>query len=255
MGLRLGVVAIFAVLAATGCATRGSVKQLQSDLTRLQADLADLRLSQEATARETARAAADVKALDARMLELRASLRESSEEIRRLLARLEAAAEEIGRARGVATAPIPETAPTPVVAPERPSEAEPRADAAVQIYDAALANFRAREHGQAVLDFLDFIARYPRHPLAANAQYWIGEAYYIQRDYRQAITEFRKVLDMAPATPKAADALLKVGLCYSSLRDVTRAKQTWQRVAKEYPTSEAAARAKALLRDQASARR
>ena len=74
-----------------------------------------------------------------------------------------------------------------------------------QAYSAALATFRAREHGQAVLDFLDFIAKYPRHPLVANAQYWIGEAYYVQHDYRQAQAEFQKVLERPPrARPRPA---------------------------------------------------
>src|SRR2546422_7060560 len=39
------------------------------------------------------------------------------------------------------------------------------------------------------------LARYPKHPLAGNAQYWIGEAYYVQHDYPQALVEFQKVLD------------------------------------------------------------
>ena len=46
-----------------------------------------------------------------------------------------------------------------------------------------------------MLDFIDFIAKYPKHPLAANAQYWIGEAYWAQRDYRQALVEFEKVFE------------------------------------------------------------
>ena len=53
---------------------------------------------------------------------------------------------------------------------------------AEQAYAAALNAFRAREHGQAVLDFLDFIAKYPDHALAPSAQYWIGEAYYPRSD-------------------------------------------------------------------------
>src|SRR4029077_3469072 len=88
----------------------------------------------------------------------------------------------------------------PVAAPSR--EPAPRATSPEQAYQAALATFRAREHGQAVLDFLDFIAKYPRHPLVANAQYWIGEAYYVQHDFRQAQTEFQKVLKTAPGSAK-----------------------------------------------------
>jgi hypothetical protein len=56
-----------------------------------------------------------------------------------------------------------------------------------------------------VMDFLDFIATYPRHPLVANAQYWIGEAY-AQRDDRQALAESKKVGQLAPASAKVADA-------------------------------------------------
>src|SRR5206468_6868813 len=116
-----------------------------------------------------------------------------------------------------AAAPIPPPAAAPA---PMPAQAR-RSIAPEQVYNAALQTFRAREHGQAVLDFLDFIAKYPRHPLAANAQYWIGEAYYAQRDYRQALVEFQKVFEYGPA--KAPDALVKMGLCWVKLRDVRRA--------------------------------
>src|SRR5438445_105811 len=105
----------------------------------------------------------------------------------------------------------------------RPRAAQtPPALAPEQVYNTALQTFRSREHGQAVLDFLDFIAKYPRRPLAANAQYWIGEAYYAQRDYRQALVEFQKVFEYGPA--KAPDALVKMGLCWVKLRAVRRAQ-------------------------------
>ena len=51
-------------------------------------------------------------------------------------------------------------------------------------YAGALTTFRAREHGQAVLDFLDFIAKYRRHALAGNAQYRIGEALHVHPGQR-----------------------------------------------------------------------
>jgi tol-pal system protein YbgF len=114
----------------------------------------------------------------------------------------------------------------------------------------ALATYKALEHGQAVLQFLDFLARYPGHPLAINAQYWIGEAYYSQRDYRQALLEFQKVLQMpAPAgNRKPADALLKLGLCYSNLREPESAEKAWQQLLQQHPRSESAAHARSLLR-------
>ena len=141
--------------------------------------------------------------------------------------------------------------PPPTVVPSRPA---PRAGGnPEQEYAAALATYRAREHGQAVIDFIDFIAKYPKHPLAGNAQYWIGEAYWAQRDYRQALVEFEKVFEHGPA--KAPDALLKIGLCYLRLGDTSRAQQAWQRVVNEYPKSDSASMARSLIATHATARR
>jgi tol-pal system protein YbgF len=143
------------------------------------------------------------------------------------------------------------SAPPPAVGPAKPP---PKAAGnPEQEYAAALATFRAREHGQAVLDFIDFIAKYPKHSLAGNAQYWIGEAYWAQRDYRQALVEFEKVFEHGPA--KAPDALLKIGLCHLRLNDVARAQLAWQRVVNEYPKSESATLARSLIATHAAARR
>jgi tol-pal system protein YbgF len=145
----------------------------------------------------------------------------------------------------------PRVSPAPAVVPAKP--AQKAAGNPEQEYAAALATYRAREHGQAVIDFMDFIAKYPKHPLAGNAQYWIGEAYWAQRDYRQALIEFEKVFEHGPA--KAPDALLKIGLCHLRLNDVARAQLAWQRVVNEYPKSESATMARSLIATHASARR
>jgi len=142
----------------------------------------------------------------------------------------------------------PRVPPSPTVAPARPAPKNPE-----QEYAAALATYRAREHGQAVIEFKDFIAQYPKHPLAGNAQYWIGEAYWAQRDYRQALIEFEKVFEHGQA--KAPDALLKIGLCHLRLNDVPRAQQAWQRAVNEYPKSEPATLARSLIATHSSARR
>lgn len=152
---------------------------------------------------------------------------------------------------------VPSESVPPVAAVQPPQPAPPaptasRAGNPEQEYSAALTTFRSREHGQAVLDFIDFIAKHPKHPLAGNAQYWIGEAYWAQRDYRQALVEFEKVSEYGPG--KAPDALVKIGLCHARLRDASRAEQAWQRVIREYPKSEAAGLAQSLLRTNAASR-
>ena len=239
MNRALGVVAVMAVI-ATGCASRGTVKRLASEVSRLRADVTDTRAAQEAAGTEIGRAQSDIEALDARTRELGPRVLATAEEVARLAEQMRAADEAIRRTRAALDA-----LPPPAAAVR-----EPRAGSVEQAYAAALATFRAREHGQAVLDFLDFIAKYRRHALAGNAQYWIGEAYYVQRDYRQALLEFQKVFELGAA--KIPDALVKVGLCYWSLRDPTRARQTWQRVVREYPGTEAARVARTQLRTRAA---
>ena len=257
MNRALGVAAVLALL-ASGCASRGTVSRLQSEVERLRTDLTDLRAAQETTARDVTRARNDLAALDARVAEARAGVQAAATEVAGLGRRLETAEAAIRetRARVQALAPPPAPPPRePAPPPERPRREPPAARAAgpEQAYAAAMATFRAREHGQAVLDLLDFLTKYPRHSLAANAQYWIGEAYYVQRDFRQALVEFQRVLEYGEA--KAPDALLKIGLSYWNLRDASRARQAWTRVVGEYPRAEAAAKARSLLRAPTTRRR
>jgi len=210
-----------------------------------------------------------LQALDARTRELASRVGEIADEVTRLGTRVAVVEEAVRttRARVEALPPppapavAPPPAPPPAPSPARPASPPPappveraargpRPGAAERAYAAAMGTFRAREHGQAVLDLLDFLARYPGHSLAGNAQYWIGEAYYVQHDYRQALVEFQKVLDFGAG--KIPEALVKIGLCHVSLRDANRARQTWQRVVREYPQSESAGAARALLRNHAT---
>jgi len=253
------------VVVATGCATRGAVTRLRADLAQLRSELAYTRAAQETAAQDIAHATAELRALDARTRELAGRVRETADEAARLGSRTGAAEDAVRetRARVETLAPAPPVAPPPArpaaarSAPpvERPAREphEPRAVAPERAYAAAMASFRANEHGQAVLDLLDFLARYPKHPLAGNAQYWIGEAYYVQHDYRQALVEFEKVHEHGGL--KMPEALVKIGLCHLSLRDRNRARQVWQRVVRDYPGSESARMAASLLRTDAAAQR
>jgi tol-pal system protein YbgF len=244
----LGV--LFLAFVATGCATRSALRHVEADVAQLREDAATLRQARDAAADEAARLRTELSTAEVRIAELQGTITDAQQRLATLTARVDAAETAARDTRGAVDA-LRMAAPSP---PARPvaDERAPRETAAVmgpaeRAYAAALATFRAREHGQAVLDFTDFIATYPRHPLAVNAQYWIAEAYYAQRDYRQASLEFGKVLDYGGLQAKAPDALVKMGLCYASLRDGPRAQQTWQRVVHEYPRSEAAGTARALL--------
>jgi tol-pal system protein YbgF len=162
-----------------------------------------------------------------------------------------------------ATTPRTSTTPPVVSTPPATSPATSRdakdgarsAKSAEQLFSAAMANFRAQEPGQAVLELTDLIARFPDHKLAPAAQLWIGEAYYQQRDYRQALIELRRVLDAYPKSPQVADALLKSGLCHRALGDRAAARTAWEQVVRDHSSSAAAGQARSLLGTRESAAR
>src|SRR5205807_1917109 len=247
MSRGLCVLAALAILAG-GCASRRAVDRLESDVGRLRSELAEMRVAQEVTSRDLANVTSQLQALDVKALgDEVARLTRRTDAVDAALAATRTTVEALAAPTGAPSAPPP----APIVPPGKPTPKAP--DNPEQEYAAALATYRAREHGQAVIDFLDFIAKYPKHPLAGNAQYWIGEAYWAQRDYRQALVEFEKVFEHGPG--KTPDALLKIGLCHLRLTDLPRAQQAWQRVVSEYPKSESATMARSLIATHSAARR
>lgn len=268
---------VVASLALAACAMRGDVRQLQQQIATLNSAFGTIQAQQiSGTADDSLRD--EVKTAQAQLLGLETRLADAAVEIGRLESRLTAVERDahemsvkIQALQAMVAkleAPPPAAAPPPVASePPRTPEVTPPppqtstpvpvpsgrpASGAQQLYDVALANFRAREHGQAVVEFLDFLQRYPDHRLAANAQYWIGEAYFAQRDYRQAAVEFEKVLAYDASHPKVSDALLREAMAYRELHDGTRAAEILRRVVRDHPKSGAAVRARELLRGSAS---
>lgn len=117
------------------------------------------------------------------------------------------------------------------------------------LYNEAQNLFMSGRLSEAIDGFSNFILRYPRHRLANNAQYWIGEAYYSEKNYQKALLEFKKVIDNYPNENKAPDALLKIGFSYLELNSREKALESLKTVVEKYPASEAAAKAKAKMQE------
>lgn len=117
-----------------------------------------------------------------------------------------------------------------------------------EFYQQAQDIYAAGRLEEAITRFNRFIQNYPQHPLADNAQYWIGEVYYSGRDFPSAISEFQKVVDNYPNGNKAPEALLKIGFSYIELGETEKAVTTLKRLIKTYPSSDAAGKAKTKLK-------
>ena len=99
---------------------------------------------------------------------------------------------------------------------------------------------KAGSYSLAIAGFKEFLTTYPNSPLAENAQYWLGEAYYVNHDYEAAGGSFRTVLKKWPDSRKAPDALLKLGYAQYAQKQYPAAKATLTDVTKKYPGTESA---------------
>ena len=128
--------------------------------------------------------------------------------------------------------------------------AEPMADPAAErvAYDAAFDALKNGQYAEAARRFQSFLAQYPNGEFAPNAQYWLGESYYVTQNYQIALDAFERLLTQFPASNKVPDALLKVGYCHYELRQWDLAESTLNRVIQTYPDSTVARLAQGRLR-------
>ena len=81
-----------------------------------------------------------------------------------------------------------------------------------EIYDFALKKLQMGAYQEAQAELQNFLDLYPRDRLAGNAQYWLGETFYVQRDYKNATAAFLAGYTNYGDSIKAPDSLLKLGM-------------------------------------------
>ncbi len=104
-------------------------------------------------------------------------------------------------------------------------------------YQYAFSQLRQANYAEAELALRSFIKQHPDDPLAGNAQYWLGETYYVRGDYRNAAVTFAEGYKNYPDGQKASDNLLKLGLSLSSLGATDDACATFSELARRYPNA------------------
>jgi tol-pal system protein YbgF len=83
--------------------------------------------------------------------------------------------------------------------------------------------------------FEDFLKRFPKSRLAADAMYWIGEARFASGRYDEAVLQFDRVIKEFPGSRKELNALLKQGLAFEKMGDQRSAKIIFQKLVQEKP--------------------
>jgi tol-pal system protein YbgF len=95
--------------------------------------------------------------------------------------------------------------------------------------------------------FEAFLRQYPNTELSDNAQFWIGETFYLKKDYEKAIIEYEKAIVKYPEGDKIPSAIFKQALSFLELNDKTNARSLFKRVIERYPRSDQAEMARKRL--------
>jgi tol-pal system protein YbgF len=116
-------------------------------------------------------------------------------------------------------------------------------------YTRAFDALKSTDYAGAITRFRDFLRAYPQSQLAGNAQYWLGEAYYVTHDYDNAAAAFRAVGEQYPQSPKVPDALLKLGVTQIDQKKPADARATLKQVVQRFPGTDAAKLAASRLQN------
>jgi tol-pal system protein YbgF len=152
----------------------------------------------------------------------------------------------------------PPSSPPPAAGTKPPSSSPPSpappaaaqaggGDAEARAYDAAQGQRRIGNYPAAIAGFQNFVAQYPKSPLAHRAMYWIGDSQYNLRDFKNAIASQNKLISAWPESASVPDALLNIASCQLELGDNAAARKTLDGLVARYPASDAAEKARRRL--------
>ncbi len=147
-------------------------------------------------------------------------------------------------------APVAKNAPDSIVGGAiSDGELQPlKKPTAADIYQQGLEALKASDFAAAEEKFNTVLKKFPDDKLAANAQYWLGETYYVRKDFSRAAVAFGKGYQDYKNSSKRADSLLKLGMSMQALGQKDDACAAFQGLTAEFPKADKSLRDKAAER-------
>jgi tol-pal system protein YbgF len=167
------------------------------------------------------------------------ALRESVAELNRRMGRLELQIVDISSAVRTLQAPP---------APPAGAGGPPAGLSAESLYQNALRDKNGGNLELALKEFTDYLQYFGNTELAPNAQFYIGEIYYLRGEMDEAIRAFDLVLERYPENNKTADAHYMKGMALLKVGRRNQARDEFYSLIERFPNHELAAKAKAQLR-------
>lgn len=142
---------------------------------------------------------------------------------------------------------LPPVATTPDTAGVATAALPPAADGASpkQLYETAYGYMLQRDYGAAEVSFDDFLKRFPQDSLAGNAQYWLGESYFVRGQYKAAAGAFLKGYQTYAQSAKAPDSLLKLAMSLDRLGQKDAACSSYSELSTKFPAAPQSVKARA----------
>lgn len=234
-GQRLAPIACMALAAAlSGCvATKADVRLLREDVARLQAtqdslyresvrqsgSLADsVRQTSELLRVTRGQLSNQIKQLQDMLITLQELAGQTSQRITQLR-------EQAERQQQMAQAP-----PTPAANPA----------AADELYRAGATKLQEKSATAARVAFTQFLADYPQHERAPDAQFGLAETYVLDDELPDAVAQFERVAEAFPSSTRAPEALYRAGEISELRKRLDDARRFYNLVVQRYANAPAA---------------
>jgi tol-pal system protein YbgF len=117
-----------------------------------------------------------------------------------------------------------------------------------EAFRAAYQDFTRGDYDRALTGFQEFQRRFPKSPLTANSDYFMGECLFSQQRHQEAVEAFTRAIAEKPDGDRVAAAYLKKGLSLLALKQTAQGVIQLQHVIESYPRTEEARIATERLR-------
>lgn len=240
-----GAAVIYAALTltiflSTGCATRGDVNHIITDINGLRRNYEGLE-HKSAVADSLLRE--QLKLLRNLSTDVNYSLGQLEERMQLIEGKLEDLTTRQAERQYAISPPQ-----TPMVMDSSGDSTKVKVEiSAKQLYDTAYMDFIKGDFKIAVTGFREYVKNNPKTPLADNAQFFTGECYFNIKNYTKATNTYKKLLKDYSKSEKAPNAMVRLVEISLKRKDKKTADRYYKKLGDSFPGSPEAERATELL--------
>ncbi len=234
------------------------VQQTNDNVTSMKATVSDLKeVNQRSLAITSARfdsMTSQIQQLSASLDETKAQLSKLSGELaqaQRTLETLNAPSTQAGSGQGgggQASGPAVQDGQDASNAQQAPAVPAPAVPDPETLYKSAYSDYTNGNYDLAIQGFQQYLQNYGQTDLASNAQFYIGDSYYLQKKYSEAIKAYDQCMIQYPGGNKMQAAQLKKGYALLAEGQTSAGVRELRSLVRRYPDSKEAELARQRLR-------